>query len=387
MALLLADLDGAVNGAWGAAVIDGPLLHLSCDPGGTAHPRTVLDAEGLVAEFADLAGSPTPATRALHLDLDLDAPLGAVPDRPEPLGHVVQTLDPALADMDIVAVVGPGVVRARALSELHEFAAVSGIPVFNTWDAKGVFRWDSPFHGGTVGVQSDDLTLAGVFDAELVVTSGLDPAGAVAAAVQGLVTLDVPPSQLAALVHRWTPTAAPTDRSRLYRDLAAVVTPLYESDTSPVNPARAALHLSGAAPDDGVVTGDAGTAGHWLARTFPTGIPGSIVLPPRAIPGCAVAGAFVAELAGRRAIAVIDDGPDDATNAVIELAAADGVELAVQAWSDEHPPTGPDDHVTLCRDGFTGAARGIRPVGTDGSGMSRLVDVAGPVVAWQDSPK
>ena len=37
-----------------------------------------------------------------------------------------------------------------------------GVPVINTWGAKGVFRWDSELHGGTAGLQARDFELARV---------------------------------------------------------------------------------------------------------------------------------------------------------------------------------------------------------------------------------
>ncbi len=68
---------------------------------------------------------------------------------------VVPTLAPELADLSVVVLVGPGVARAgsEALAGLDAFARHSGRAVANTFGAKGVFRWDSPFHAGTVGLQ------------------------------------------------------------------------------------------------------------------------------------------------------------------------------------------------------------------------------------------
>ena len=72
------------------------------------------------------------------------------------------TLDPSMAALDIVAVVGPGVVRAAAVDGLSDMARKGGIGIVNTWGAKGVERWDSPFHFGTAGLQERDFELAGL---------------------------------------------------------------------------------------------------------------------------------------------------------------------------------------------------------------------------------
>ena len=87
----------------------------------------------------------------------------------------VLTLDPSIAALDIVVVVGPGVVRAGAVDALGELARKAGIGVLNTWGAKGVERWDSPFHFGTIGLQARDFELAGLGTRDVVLTSGLDP--------------------------------------------------------------------------------------------------------------------------------------------------------------------------------------------------------------------
>ena len=102
-------------------------------------------------------------------------------------------LDPSMAELDVVAVVGPGVVRAAAVDGLHEMARKAGIGVVNTWGAKGVERWDSPFHFGTAGLQARDFELAGVGDADVVVTSGLDPDESAPEQLGNWVVQDVPP--------------------------------------------------------------------------------------------------------------------------------------------------------------------------------------------------
>src|SRR4051794_4633091 len=128
IAVLLADVDGRIghidgSGRLGAAVLDGPILHLSSCPGGTAPLQTVSSLDEVLAALAGSPGVDLPGTTALHLDLDLDAP---VPSRPSevggPLRTPVLTLDPSLAGLGIVALVGPGVVRTNTVDRVHSFS-------------------------------------------------------------------------------------------------------------------------------------------------------------------------------------------------------------------------------------------------------------------------
>lgn len=382
LALLLADADGRITDGWGAALVDGQVLHLSNQPGGTAHPRTVTGVEGFVAALVEIELDRTPRTIAFELDLDLDEPIdddAEFASRPD--GGVLVTLSPSLADLTIVAIVGPGVSRGDSAT-LREFAAKGGIGVLNTWGAKGVLRWDSPFHFGTIGLQERDLEFAGVAEADLVVVSGLDPNELDPAMLAGRLVQEVAPWQLGALLADWPRAHRDVgERPALYDVISRLVTPMYEAASGPITPPRAALHLAGAAPEGGVVVADAGIAGFWIARTFPTGVPGSVVVPALDQPGFAAAAAMVAGVAGRPCIAVIDGPPDDSTTAVLEEAARRRIPVSVQSWVAGD--TEPDAHVEMCARGFSGEGPNLDVVGVDDSCLAPLVDALGPITAWQ----
>ena len=402
LACLLADADGRIGhrdgtGRLGAAVVGGPVLHLSSCPGGMAPLQTAGSPEDLVDVLASVPGVDVPAATAIHLDLDLEAVLEvAVMPAVEPERSLVFTLDPSMASLNLVAVVGPGVVRAGGVEGLKAFARSAGIGIVNSWGAKGVERWDSPFNFGTAGLQARDMELAGVPSTDIVVASGLDSAELSVASLGNPVVQEVAPGQLAALCHRWAGSQpAPEVRPALYRDLADLVTPLYESDAVPLSPARAALHLSGALPDGGVAVADPGPAGLWLARTFPTSFPGSVCVPATSIAGFAAAAALVCALEQRPCLAVSgagaegwgsDGSPDPTTDALMELARGLGVGLALQVWGTEGSLRSFDDHVSLLKDHLRVAegATEVRldPVPVDLSVTASLVEIAGPVVAW-----
>jgi thiamine pyrophosphate-dependent acetolactate synthase large subunit-like protein len=206
-------------------------------------------------------------------------------------------------------------VRAGAVDGLHAFADAAGCGVVNTWGAKGVFVWDDPRHFGTAGLQARDFELAGLGDVDVLVTSGLDDDEVTSRPWEGRAeVIDIDPAELA--------TARPTlprgtlHRPALYTELAAVCGPLYRQPGSA--PARAAA-LAAALPEGGVVVAEPGLVGFWIARTLPTSVPGSVVVP-------ATGGAAAA----RRAAAAVAAGGGPVTLvAERELDAPEGVQLEV----------------------------------------------------------
>lgn len=167
---------------------------------------------------------------------------------------------------------GPGVIEAGCVDGLRAFARRLGCGVVNTWGAKGVFRWDDPFHFGTAGLQAWDFELAGLGDLDVLVTTGLDPAEVTSTPWAGRAeVVDIAPEDLAADDRRWPPGTL--ERPRLYTALAEVVGPMYTRAGSA--PARAAA-LAETLPPDGVVVASPGLVGFWIARTFPTTRPGSV---------------------------------------------------------------------------------------------------------------
>ena len=122
-------------------------------------------------------------------------------------------MPPVTATPAVGFLVGPGVLAhvdgVRALAERLGVAAV------NTWGAKGVFRWDSPFHGGTAGLQARDFELAGLGEIDVLVTSGLDPAEVTGRPWEGRAeVVDVEPAGLAAFGDTWAHPPATPSRPR-----------------------------------------------------------------------------------------------------------------------------------------------------------------------------
>lgn len=394
LAVLLADADGRIghhdgSGRLGAARVEDAVLHLSSQPGGRVPLHSVHSPEELLEALADPPGVATPGVTALHLDLDLDAPVAAdlvAGPRVDP--QAVLTLDPSMATLNVVAVVGPGVVRSFAVDDLCETARKGGIGILNTWGAKGVERWDSPFHFGTAGLQARDFELAGLGEADVLITSGLDPHESPVDALGNWVIQDVHPRQLVALCHRWPPSRTPPVRPALYDSIAEVVVPRYESAQVPLTGPRASLHLSGALPERGVVVADPGPAGFWIARTFPTSHPGSVCVPATGGSGFAAAAAIVCRIEGRPCLAVADQvadtGVDDTSGALLELAESLGLGVALQLWGPDGSLADSDAHVSLLADQLGSEVVRIDDVPVLTDDIADLVAVAGPVSAWSN---
>jgi hypothetical protein len=207
----------------------------------------------------------------------------------------------------VVVLAGPGVIPHAGA--LRRWAEAANLPVANTWSVKGLFRWDSPHHMGTVGLQERDFELAGFGAADRIIAVGVDERETPRERWALAPVTDVDAADLPSVG-----THPPIEPNDLYASLAAVIQPLYTSHKTPPSPAQVLYDLGGDRRTGQVIAARPGPTGFWLGRAFPTTELGSVV--------------------------IADDPPAGAT--VIE-------------W-------GPDE--------------------VDWSDTDRLVEVAGPIVAW-----
>ena len=385
LAALLADAQGRIGPGAGAALLPGRRLRLSASPGTDVVPVVVDDPTLLPEAIATWSVGAVFGCAELVLELDLDAPApdGVAPLAVDDSGQLL-TLSPTLAGFSTLVLAGPGIVRAGQIPALQAFAAQAGVGVVNTWGAKGVFAWDSPHHYGTAGLQARDFELAGFGDAELVIAVGVDPDEAPRRLWATGQVLEVEPWQLGALAYNWPDPEPVPPYPALYRELSAALGPLYDSDAAPLTPARAARDLSLVRPAGALVAADPGPAGLWVARTYPTTEPGSVIVPSRRADGFAVAAAMVCSLDQRRAFAVTTSPLDPATEALVELGKVVGSSFVLCEWgADEHWSDALAHKVAL-RSALE--ASGIAHVGVpvDFAWTSTLTSVAGDVVAWDE---
>jgi thiamine pyrophosphate-dependent acetolactate synthase large subunit-like protein len=331
----------------------------------------------------------------LELDLDLAAPApDVVPPAPTP-AEVPRDPDPdhvkrlASARAPVV-LAGPGVVDNRAASGLNALAAAGGLGVLNTWGAKGVVDWRSRHHWATVGLQARDFELGGLGNADLIVATGIDPREAPAERWQVAPVLDVAPQSLGPLAEQ---CARPDDELAmppLRAALAAVTQQGWATETEPLAPTRATLHYARCFGSGGLVAADPGVAGYWVARTVATTELGTVQVPAvRDAEGFAPACALVARLRHpwRAALAAVDGPLRPAVRGVLETADRLGVSVPLEAWHGDGGPTlSADAHLERLRK----LALAERPVpaslAVDGSQLARMIDVAGPIVAWGGLP-
>jgi Thiamine pyrophosphate enzyme, central domain len=382
LADLLADVDGRL-GRLGASLHDG-VLRVSSRPGADPEAMVVDGAEALVAGLATTVGQEVPDAFALRLDLDLDdaVPEGVEPQTASPRVEGLRLSPDLGADVGVVA--GPGVVRSAAVTHLQRFAEQTGWAVVNTWGAKGVFAWDSPFHAGTAGLQARDFELAGLTSVPIVVTVGIDPDEWPPGGAGDAQRLDLHPAHLAFAAEGWPAPAGEPRRPALYTELAAVVGAAYDAEAVPLHPARASRDLGGLRPDTGLLVADPGPAGLWVARTFPTTEPGSVVVPATRAPGTAAAATVLGALGGRPALGVTAWPLDPTTEALLELARQLELAVTLEAWGAEGDIDSPAERVAATTAALASPGVDVVPVPVDLEATADLVAVAGEVVAWSN---
>lgn len=360
------------------------------------------DADALVAAFASGALGGGAATGShggpplrLHLPADPDTP---VPDQvPEPSprdrwGQPDEAALDALAAAGAVAVLaGPGVVTHGAVSGLHDLAAGAGLGVLNTWGAKGVFDWRSRHHLATVGLQELDFALGGLAEAELILATGLDPFESPDDRWQLAPSVVVHPDALSATAEGWSGSgSSPASRRDidippLRARLADVTQQGWAASGPLLAPSRVTMHYARCVGGGGLLAADPGTAGFWVARTFATTLLGSAVVPGRTgVDGFAAACVAVARLRrpGMPALAVVDAPVHPDVVAVVDAAATLGVTVPVEVWDPDGDRLGADDHATRVHAASFAGLGGLLSLATDPAWMGRIVDAAGPVVAW-----
>ena len=393
VALLLAHAHRAVHHAPAVAHLgDGRLVVAGRRAeGGPALALPVAELD--VHDAADLAALPPVVTRAAAGD-GLVLRVAFDPDAPATWGTLAEAdAPPAQADADqswmagvaigrVVVLAGPGVMDASPLSGLHSLAAAGRLGVLNTWGAKGVFHWQSPHHLATAGLQERDFELGGLDGADLVLAVGLDEREAPAWLWSHYPHLVIAPESLSALAAQWPAFSAFPATAPLRSRLAQVTQAGWSSTSKPLAPSRVTQHYAQALGDAGLVAADPGGAGFWVARTFATTRPASVLVPAAAVQGWAAACVLAARLAAplRRALAVVDGPLDELTRAVLEVADRSGVAVGVEVWDEGGEALEPDHHRSRLEELV--ASGGVASLATNFRQLDEFVAVAGPVRAW-----
>jgi Thiamine pyrophosphate enzyme, central domain len=309
----------------------------------------------------------------------------------------VQPLDPDETFVADFVLAGGAVVREGYAADLATFAERTGLGVLNAFTAKGIFRWDSPYHLGTGCLQERDLALAGARPDAAVLVVGVDTDECPPALLRGAGIEEsapgwrsVRPSDLLSAAPgvrpSWGSPPQPPPQPELFQVLWDIAQPLYKLEGAPLNPARAASDVAGVLGAEGIVCAEPGLAGWWIGRTVPTTRLGSVALPAAPRDGAAVARAYVIAAQGGTALAVVDDALDPLASGLIERAREQGLSFVVEIWGAAGSVTDAADHreraaAALALPGVT-----VLEVPIDYSPTAALIDAAGPLVAWGSAP-
>jgi thiamine pyrophosphate-dependent acetolactate synthase large subunit-like protein len=356
------------------------------------------DGTVTVTSVADLLDAVQPlqaATRwsaglELIVGLDPEAPApDVVPIPPPPVDRWVEPDDELVATLASasrpIVLAGPGVVRDGAVPGLHAVAAAANLGVLNTWGAKGVFDWRSRHHLATAGLQSDDFTLGGLADADLIVATGVDPAEAPDERWRLAPVAEVVPGALDPLAGRWSRPLADIAVPPLRAGLARVTQDGWASTAAPLAPSLVTRHYAQVVGAAGMVTADPGIAGYWVARTFATTELGGAQVPSAAAArGFAVACATVARLRSphRPVLAAVDSPMADVVLEALAAAARLGVAVPLEVWGADAERLDAADHLARLQALVHADAPGPVGLATDATQMARMIEVAGEVIAW-----
>jgi acetolactate synthase I/II/III large subunit len=305
-----------------------------------------------------------------HLELPEDVmgrPLDAsplprhAPVQPEPGGKELQrAADMIDAARNPLALAGNGAIRGHAARALRAFVHNTGIPVAETFMAKGLVDYEDPKALGTVGLQAHDYEMAGFDDADLVIAIGYDLVehspkhwnprrdkqiiviDSLAAEVDQNFAPDV--ELIGDIAHVLARLAAGCSRSqttagtsRLHEVVMGALSEARDDDHFPMRPPRVLWDIREALGRDDILVSDVGLHKLWIGRMFPAHEPGTVLIANGlAGMGFALPTAIGAKLVhpDRKVIAVSGDGGFLMNNQELETASRLGTAVVNVIWEN-----------------------------------------------------
>ncbi len=310
---------------------------------------------------------------ACHLELPEDVadevvPAGASPlsterpRRPSPdrtaLRRAAELIDRARYPLIFA---GNGVIRGHASPALREFAGRAGIPVANTFMAKGCLPWDHELALGTIGLQMRDVVSCGFDRADLVIAVGYDPVEFApglwnAAHEKTIVHIDFTPAEVDEDYQPAVEVVADIREALdLLRDLVSVrrdpapvralhewiLTELHAGATDngfPLKPQRVLHDVRKVLAPHDILISDVGAHKLWVARLFQAVEPNTVIISNGfASMGIGLPGAMAAKLLHpeRRVLAVVGDGGFLMNVQELETAVRLGLDIVVLVFRDD----------------------------------------------------
>lgn len=258
-----------------------------------------------------------------------------------------------------IILAGNGVIRANATAALTQFAEKLGIPVANTFMAKGVIPFGHPMALGSVGLQSNDHVSTGFANADVIICIGYDmveyhpylwhptrdrtlihidsthaEVDAYYSVVLGVVgNINHSLNRIAALTTPHTGKAMRTLRDSLIAEMNQ-----HRRDTEfPVKPQKIIWDLRTAMHLEDIVICDVGAHKMWMSRMFRCEYPNTCIISNGfASMGIAVPGAIAAKLAHpeRKVVAVTGDAGFLMNSQEIETAMRLKIAIVILIWND-----------------------------------------------------
>jgi acetolactate synthase I/II/III large subunit len=247
-----------------------------------------------------------------HLELPEDVmmrPLDAsplprhAPVQPEPgMKELQRATEVIMAAENPIILAGNGAIRTHASRALRAFVHTTGIPVAETFMAKGLLDYEDPHALGTVGLQARDYELAGFDDADVVIAVGYDlvehkPEHWNPGADKQIVVIDTVAAEIdeffmpeveliGDIAHVLARLAAgcsrkdssPPDSDRL-RDLVFGALEEASGDGHfPMRPPRILWDIRRALRRSDLLVSDVGLHKLWIGRMFPAHEPGTVLI-------------------------------------------------------------------------------------------------------------
>ena len=315
-----------------------------------------------------VAESEKPGPTHLELPEDVMArPLDASPLRrhapvqPEPGSRELQrAADLIDAAENPLVLAGNGAIRGHASRALRSFVHNTGIPVAESFMAKGLVDYEDPKALGTVGLQARDYEMAGFDDADLVITVGYDLVehspknwnpnrdkqiiviDSVAAEVDQYFTPNVEligdvAHVLARLAAACTRSQTTAGTSRLHEVVMGALNDARDDDHFPIRPPRVLWDLRRALGRQDILVSDVGLHKLWIGRMFPAHEPGTVLIANGlAGMGFALPTAIGAKLVhrDRKVVAVSGDGGFLMNAQELETAARLGTSVVNVIWEN-----------------------------------------------------
>ncbi|NOQ81254.1 MAG: acetolactate synthase large subunit [Methylophaga sp.] len=279
---------------------------------------------------------------------------------PEPAAEQVERAAKLIANAENpIILAGNGVVRSNASKALADFALKLGIPVANTFMAKGVIPFRHPMALGSVGLQSNDYISSGFANADVIICIGYDmveyhPYLWHPSRDRTIIHIDTTHAEVDAYysvvlgvigninhsLNRIAAISTPhIDKTmRTLRDSLITEMNQHRDDLEfPVKPQKIIWDLRTAMELKDIVICDVGAHKMWMSRMFRCEYPNTCIISNGfASMGIAVPGAIAAKLANpdRHVVAVTGDAGFLMNSQEIETAMRLNIAIVILIWND-----------------------------------------------------